>query len=179
MTLAALVVLAAIVLTTGACRNTTSDEKAEAPATAPATTVPSGPIAMEWSDAEFEKVAERIGYGPNPPELLKRSAEGGLLFVPQTFRDHIATKFIPLAPHSGERSLELILDVKAAGGQACEGWIQDQAFNTLATVSCRTPGEQKATAKVPESVSSVRVYFQSPKREQLQLPARVKLVEHQ
>jgi hypothetical protein len=178
ITLAATVMAAALVLATAACRNTTSDEKAPAPAVAEAP-APTGPVDLQWSDADLETMAERIGYGPNPPGLLVRSPEGGLLFVPQTVRDHIATKFIKLAPHSADRSLDLILDVKTPGGQACEGWIQDQAFNTLVTVPCRTAGEQKATAKVPESVSSVRVYFQSPKREQVQLPARVRLVEHQ
>ena len=177
ITFAAGIVIAAIVLTTAACRNTAPDEKSEAPAETPAA-APSGPLALEWSDQDFEKTAERIGYGPNPPGLLARSPEGALLFVPQTFRDHIATKFIPLSQHAGDRSLELVLDVKTPGGQACEGWIQDQAFNTLVTVPCRAAGEQKATTKVPESVSSVRVYFQSPKREQVQLPARIRLVEH-
>ena len=178
ITFAAGIVIAAIVLTTAACRNTAPDEKPESPAETPAA-APSWPLALEWSDQEFEKTAERIGYGPNPPGLLARSPEGSLLFVPQTFRDHIATKFMPLAENTGDRSLELTLEVTAPGSAACEGWIQDQAFNTLMTVPCRAAGEQKATAKVPRSVTSVRVYFQSPKREQVQLPARITLVEHQ
>jgi hypothetical protein len=134
-------------------------------------------IAVEWSDADLEDDASRIGYGSNPEAMLARDVEGALVFMPQTPRDHLATQFIELAPHDGGRSLELVLDVKSPGGEACVANLQDQEFNVLGTVPCRSAGEQRATAHVPPTVTRVRVYFQSMQLERLPLPVRMRLNE--
>ena len=171
----AAVAMAAFILTTAACRNTTSDEKASSPAETSATSL--APLSLEWRDSDLETDASRIGYGSKPKGILARNPEGALVFTPETPRDHIATRFIELAPHEGARSLELTLDVKSPGGDACAGSLQDQAFNFLVTVPCGSVGEHKANATLPASVKTVRLYFQSPKQERVQLPARVTVVE--
>jgi hypothetical protein len=136
-----------------------------------------GALAIEWTDADLEKNASRFGYGSKPEAILARDSGGVLVFTPQTAQDHIATQFLSLRPHDGSRSLELVLDVKTPGGDACLATLQDQAFNALATVPCHTAGEQRATAAVPSTVTSVRVYFLSAKLEPLRLPARMQLTD--
>lgn len=177
------IVVVAIALTSAACRGGTSEQPPVTDAPAAVTPAveapPSGPLSIQWTDADVEKMAQRIGYGSNPAELLARNADGGLLFVPQTDRDHIASQFFRLVPQNGEHSLELVLDAKSPGGFACEGSLQDQAFNTLVTVPCRTAGQHKASAKIPGSVTSVRIYFPSSNRQQVRLPAQVTVTEHQ
>jgi hypothetical protein len=140
-------------------------------------TPPTGALAIEWTDSDLEKDASRVGYGSKPEAILARDAGGALVFTPQTAEDHLATQFAPLQAYDGSRSLELVLDVKSPGGEACVATLQDQAFNVLATVPCRTTGEQRATAAVPSTVNSVRVYFLSAKLEPLHLPARMRLTE--
>lgn len=169
-------IIATIAFTGVACRNSTPEETPSSAATE--TTRTDLPLSLDWTDADLEKMAQRIGYGSNPSSVLARNAEGVLTFIPQTNRDHIATEFIELAKHDGDRSLELILDVRSPGGQSCEASLQDQAFNMLATVPCRDIGEHRATARLSDRVSSVRLYFESPRRERVQLPIRVQVVEH-
>ena len=136
------------------------------------------PLSVEWTEADLEKTAERIGYGSKPAAIVARNTEGTLVFTPQTARDHVATAFTSLPPYAGDRSLELRLDVKSPGGEGCLANLQDQAYNELATVPCGNFGEQRATAKLPDSVTSVRVYFMSPDQKPLLLPARMQLIEH-
>ena len=174
--LALAAVISAIALAGTACGDSSPDQKEQAPAAV--ATEPAASLPLEWTDMDLEKMAQRIGYGKNPSGLLRRSPDGALLFVPETKQDHIASGFIPVPADDGERSLELVLDVKTAGGPSCEGTLQDQAFNVLVVVPCRTTGEHKATAKIAASVSAVRLYFPSPKGEQIQLPTRVHVVEH-
>ncbi len=138
----------------------------------------SAPLSVEWTDADLEKDASRIGYGPAPKEILARGADSTLVFTPQTPQDHIATNFTTLPSYSGERSLDLTLDVKVPGGETCLAFLQDQGYNVLGTVPCKAAGEQKSSVKVPANVTGVRVYFLSPAREPLRLPARVHLTEH-
>ena len=158
------------------CRGTTSDTEQQA---APAKSAQSaGLLTVEWTDADLEKDASRIGYGSKPEAMLARDGEGALVFLPQTAQDHLATQFVELTPYDGGRSFELVLDVKFAGGEACAANLQDQAFNVLGTVPCRDAGEQRATAQVPSTVTGVRVYFLSAKLEPLRLPARMRLTEH-
>ena len=156
------------------CRGADRPQQAQSDATVARR---SGPIAVEWSDADLEKDASRIGYGSKPEAMLARDGEGALVFLPQTAQDHLATQFVELTPYDGGRS-ELVLDVKFAGGEACAANLQDQAFNVLGTVPCRDAGEQRATAQVPSTVTGVRVYFLSAKLEPLRLPVRMRLTEH-
>jgi hypothetical protein len=137
-----------------------------------------GPLTVEWTDADLEKDASRIGYGSKPEAMLARDAEGALVFTPQTPQDHLATQFTSLQGYDSTRSLELVIDAKSPGGDACVANLQDQAFNVLTTVPCRTAGEQRATASVGPAVTGVRVYFLSAKLEPLRLPARIRLTEH-
>ena len=139
---------------------------------------PSGPVSIEWTDGDFEKNAHRIGYGQKPDSILSRDAAGVLVFTPETPEDHVATPFNALQRYDGSRSLELTLDMSSAGGDNCAAHLQDQAFNVLAIASCRNSGEQRATAKVPRSVTAVRVYFLSADRQPLRLPTRMRLLEH-
>ena len=132
---------------------------------------------LEWTEVDFEKNMSRIGYGTTPKNILARGSDGGLVFTPETPQDHIATAFIDLPAHSGDRSLELSLDMTAAGGESCVANLQDQAYNVLATVPCQTMGKQQTTATVPASVKSVRVYFQSPARQPIRLPTHMRLSE--
>lgn len=138
---------------------------------------PAGPIAIEWTDGDLEKSVDRIGYGQKPESILARQPDGPLVFTPQTAQDHIATQFTPLQTYDADRSLELLLDVKTPGGEGCVANLQDQAYNVLGTVPCRTTGEQRATIQVPRAVSGVRLYFQSANLEPLHLPARMRLTE--
>lgn len=136
-----------------------------------------GPVAVEWTDADLEKDASRIGYGSKPEAMVARDAEGALVFTPQTPQDHVATPFTSLQTYEGRRSLELVLDVKSPGGDACVAHLQDQAFVVLATVPCRTPGEHRVTANLGSAVTGIRVYFLSAKLEPVRLPARMRLTE--
>src|SRR5687767_6343936 len=136
-----------------------------------------GPVAVEWTEADLEKDASRIGYGSKPEAMLARDADGALVFTPQTARDHLATQFTSLQAYDGSRSLELVLDVKSPGGDACVAHLQDQAFVVLATVPCRATGEQRVRANLGSATTGIRVYFQSAKLEPLRLPARMRLTE--
>ena len=138
---------------------------------------PQAPLAVEWTDADLEKDASRIGYGSTPEAMLTRGAEGDLVFTPQTPQDHVATPFTPLQTYDGRRSLELVLDVKSPGGDACVAHLQDQAFVVLATVPCRSAGEHRVTANLGSAVTGIRVYFLSAKLEPVRLPARMRLTE--
>ena len=170
-------IVIALALTAAACRGGTSEQKEQA-SSAPETLDPATPLTVEWTDADLEKSAERIGYGSKPDGMLARNGEGLLVFTPETDRDHVATRFTPLPAHEGERTLELVVEAKSPGGAACLANLQDQAFNVLATVPCAATGQQQASAKVPASVTGVRVYFLSAKREPLRLPVRMRLTEH-
>lgn len=136
-----------------------------------------GPLAIEWTDADLEKDASRIGYGSKPEAMVARDAEGALVFTPQTPEDHLATPLTTLQTYEGRRSLELVLDVKSPGGDACVAHLQDQAFVVLATVPCRSAGEQRVTANLGSASTGIRVYFQSAKLEPVRLPARMRLTE--
>ena len=167
----AIAVIVTIALTNAACRGSSPERGENAPA------VSASGLNMEWTEADLETDTSRIGYGSNPKGILARK-DGALVFTPQTPRDHIASRFIELPPADAGRELELALDVKAPGGDACQAVLQDQAFNMLVAVPCGTVGEHKASAKVSGSVRTVRLYFQSPQQAQMKLPARVTLVEH-
>src|SRR5688500_5640017 len=91
-------------------------------------------LTVEWTDSDLETNASRIGYGSDPPAILKRDTGGPLVFTPQTAQDHIATPFTELSAYDGMRSLELVLDVQSPGGEACVAHLQDQAFNVLTKV---------------------------------------------
>ena len=170
-------VLAALALMIPACGGSNSDQREQGPALTE-TAAPGPALSVEWTNADMEQATERIGYGSAPKGILARNAEGVLVFTPQTERDHIATRFTALPDHGGERTLELVLDMKSPGGEACTANLQDQAFNVLTTVPCKDAGEQRATAKVPAGVTRIRVYFQSPKRQPLHLPAGMRILEH-
>ena len=165
-----------LALTVSACGGSPSQQHEQAPAAA---TEPQGtsPLSVEWTEADLEKTAARMGYGSKPAEIVARSADGGLVFTPQTARDHVATPFTPLPAYTGDRSLELVVDAKSAGGDGCLAHLQDQSFNQLATVACQSAGEQRATAKLTGTVTSVRIYFMSPDPKPLPLPARMPLIE--
>jgi len=165
-----------LALTAAACRGGTSEQKEQA-SSAPETLDPAT-LTVEWTDVDLEKSAERIGYGSKPDGMLARNHEGLLVFTPETDRDHVATRFTSLPAHEGERTLELVVESTSAGGAACLANLQDQAYNVLATVPCTSAGQQQASAKVPSSVTGVRVYFVSAKREPLRLPVRMRLTEH-
>jgi hypothetical protein len=137
-----------------------------------------GPLTVEWTDADLEKDASRIGYGSKPEAMLARDSEGALVFTPQTSQDHVATPFTSLQMYEGRRSLELVLDVKSPGGDACVAHLQDQAFVVLATVPCRSGGEHRVTANLGSAVTGIRVYFLSPNLEPVRLPARIRLTEN-
>ena len=168
-------VIATLALAIAACGGSNPEERKPEDTTtaAPASTA----LSVEWSDTDLETDTSRVGYGSNPKGILARK-DGALVFTPQTPRDHIASRFIELPTYSGSRELELVLDMKSAGGEACEAVIQDQNFNTVVVVPCRTAGEQKAAATVSPSVRTVRLYFPSPKQAPMLLPARVRLIEH-
>lgn len=170
-----ILIMPAVVLLMASCRGATSDTEEQATAK---NLQASGPIALEWTDADLEKDASRIGYGSKPEAIVARDAAGALVFTPETPQDHVATQFTSLQTHDGRRSLELVLDVKTPGGDACVAHLQDQAFVVLATVPCRAAGEQRVTANLGSAVTGIRVYFQSAKLEPLRLPARMRLTEH-
>ena len=132
---------------------------------------------LEWTDVDLEKNMSRIGYGSTPKNILTRGSDGGLVFTPETPQDHIATPFIELPAHSGDRSVDLSLDMTIAGGESCVANLQDQAYNVLATVPCQTAGKQQTTATVPASVQGVRVYFQSATKQAMRLPTHMRLSE--
>jgi len=168
-------IVPAVVLLMTSCRGATSDTEQQT--TAAETPQANGPLAVDWTDADLEKDASRIGYGSKPEAMLARDAEGALVFTPQTPQDHVATQFTSLQIYDGSRSLELVLDVKAPGGDACVAHLQDQAFVVLATVPCRATGEQRVRANLGSATTGIRVYFQSAKLEPLRLPARMRLTE--
>jgi hypothetical protein len=171
------IVAGALALSLASCRGSSSDQpgqdaaKVDRPQSAE-------PLSVEWTDADLEKNASRNGYGKKPASILARAADGALVFTPETVKDHVSTQFVGLAAYDGDRSLELSLDMKSPGGETCVANLQDQAYNVLATVPCRTAGEQRTTAKVASTVTGVRVYFLSASAEPLRLPARMRLVEH-
>jgi hypothetical protein len=168
-------VVTTVVLVMAACRGATPDTEQQ---TTPAqTSQASGPLAIEWTDADLEKDASRIGYGSKPEGMVARDAEGALVFTPQTPQDHLATPFTALQAYEGRRSLELVLDVKSPGGDACVAHLQDQAFVVLATVPCRSSGEHRVTANLGSASTGIRVYFLSAKLEPVRLPARMRLTE--
>lgn len=160
-----------------ACRGS-GPERQEQTQREPEGSQSSAPIAIEWTDADLEKSAERNAYGSKPEALLARSADGVLVFTPHTPQDHVATTFTELQSYDGDRTLELVLDAQTAGGDACVANLQDQAFNMIVTAPCRNAGEQRVTVKVPKTVTGVRLYFQSASREPVRLPARVRVTEH-
>ena len=160
-----------------ACRGSTPERTEQTPRETETSLVPA-PIAIEWTDADLEESAERNAYGSKPEAILARSADGYLVFTPATPQDHIATTFTQLQSYDGDRSLELVLDVRTPGGETCVANLQDRAFNILLAAPCRNAGEQRATVKVPKTVTGVRLYFQSASREPVKLPARVRLTEH-
>lgn len=166
--------MAAIAALFMACRGATSDDQ---PGTVAQTAQATGPLAIDWTDADLEKDASRIGYGSKPEAILARGADGALVFTPQTPQDHVATPFTSLQTYEGRRSLELVLDVKTPGGDACVAHLQDQAFVVLATVPCRSPGEHRVTANLGSAVTGIRVYFLSAQLEPLRLPSRMRLTE--
>ena len=174
----AIAFVTALVLAISACRGTSPERQDETPREAEASQPSALLLAIEWTDGDLEKSAERNAYGSKAEAILARSADGALVLTPQTSQDHVATAFTPLQSYDGERSLELFLDVRTAGGDACVANLQDQAFNMILAVPCRNAGEQRATVNVPKTVSSVRLYFQSASREPIRLPARVRLTEH-
>ena len=171
-----ILIVGALVLLLASCRGATSDTEQQGNATN--TPQASGPLAIEWTDADLEKDASRIGYGSKPEATLARDAEGALVFMPQTPQDHLATPFTSLQTYQGSRSLELVLDVKWPGGDACVAHLQDQAFVVLATVPCRSAGEHRVTANLGSAVTGIRVYFLSANLEPLRLPARIRLTEN-
>jgi len=165
-----------LALTAASCRGTTSEQKEDAGASgAPAATAS---LSLDWTDADLEENVSQVGYGPKPKGILARGADGSLVFTPETPKDHVATNFMALQPYDGERSLDLVLDAKVPGGPTCEAFLQDQGYNVIGTVHCKTAGEQKGTAKVPGNVTGVRVYFLSATREPVRIPARIRLIEH-
>jgi hypothetical protein len=170
-----LLIVSTAALLMASCGGATSesDQPGAAAKSAPAT----GPLAIEWTDADLEKDASRIGYGSKPEAMLTRDAEGALVFTPETPRDHLATPFTSLQTYEGRRSLELVLDVKSPGGDACVAHLQDRAFVVLATVPCRSAGEHRVTANLGSAVTGMRVYFLSANLEPLRLPARMRLTE--
>ena len=170
-----LLIVSTAALMMASCGGATSesDQPGTAAKSAPAT----GPLAIEWTDADLEKDASRIGYGSKPEAMLARDAEGALVFTPETPRDHLATPFSSLQTYEGRRSLELVLDVKSPGGDACVAHLQDRAFVVLATVPCRSAGEHRVTANLGSAVTGIRVYFLSANLEPVRLPARMRLTE--
>lgn len=165
--------IVAVALLIAACGRSTAEREAQSDAE----DRPAGPLAIEWTDVDLEKDASRIGYGSKPEAVLARDAEGALVFTPQTPQDHLATPFTSLQTYEGRRSLELVLDVKAPGGEACVAHLQDQAFVVLATVPCRSAGEHRVTANLGSAVTGIRVYFLSAELEPVRLPARMRLTE--
>lgn len=168
-------IVPAVVLLMTSCRGATSDTEQQT--TAAEMPQANGPLAIDWTDADLEKDASRIGYGSKPEAMLARDAGGDLVFTPQTPQDHVATPFTSLQTYDGRRSLELVLDVKSPGGDACVAHLQDQAFVVLATVPCRSVGEHRVTANLGSAVTGIRVYFLSAKLEAVHLPARMQLTE--
>jgi hypothetical protein len=168
-------IIATMALAIAACGGSNPEERKpeDTTTTAPA----SAALSMEWTDTDLETDTSRVGYGSNPKGILARK-DGVLVFTPQTPRDHIASRFIQLPAYTGSRELELVLDMKSAGGDACEAVVQDQDFKTVVVAPCSAAGEQKAAAKVAPDVRTVRLYFPSPKQAPMPLPARVRLVEH-
>lgn len=166
-----------LALTAASCRGTTSEQKEE-PAGASAAPTATPLLSLDWTDADLEKNVAQVGYGPKPKGILARGADGSLVFTPETAKDHVATNFMALQPYDGERSLDVVLDAKVPGGPTCEVFLQDQGYNLIGTVPCKTSGEQKGTAKVPGNVTGVRVYFLSATREPVRIPARIRLIEH-
>ena len=137
----------------------------------------SAPLALDWTDADVEKVALRVGYGAKPSATLNgRQRRPGL--YPETEKDHIAMPFTPLPPFAGSHSLELIVDAGSPGGMTCAANLQDQGYHVLTTVPCATAGEQRQTVAVKPDVTGIRVYFQSATRLPIQLPHRIRVVEH-
>ena len=165
--------IVAVALLIAACGRSTAEREAQSDTV----DQPAGPLAIEWTDADLEKDASRIGYGSKPEAMLTRDAEGALVFTPQTPEDHLATPVTALETYEGRRSVELVLDVTSPGGDACVAHLQDQAFVVLATVPCRSAGEHRVTANLGSAVTGIRVYFMSAKLEPVRLPARMRLTE--
>jgi len=175
--------LVALTLVVAACRDSAPadqgrQQEGAPPQTTSAQSQASAPLSIEWTDADLEKTASRVGYGSAPTAILQRKPGNALVFAPETAKDHIAMPFTPLPPYTGSRSLELIVDAESPGGQACAANLQDQAFNVLTTVPCTAIGEQRQTVAVAPGVASVRVYFLSASREPIQLPHRLRVIEH-
>ena len=172
-----MVVVTLAVMMASCGRSTPEGEKKTPSETAAPTPAGPAPLVVEWSDADMEKNTARIGYGPKPKEIVARNKDGALIFTPETPKDHLATAYTELPPYNGDRSLELSVQAQSPGGAACVANLQDQAFNVLATVPCQTAGEQHASVKVPGTVTGVRIYFQSAKREPIRLPVHMRLSE--
>lgn len=158
------------------CGRSATEEEKKAPGelAAPALT---GALSAEWTDADLERNTARVGYGSAPKSIVARGKDGALIFTPQTPQDHVATNFMSLAAYDGERSLDLSVQAQAPGGNTCAVILQDQGFNDLAMVPCRTAGEQHATVKVPRTITGVRIYFMSVTREPIRLPNHIRLSE--
>ena len=162
-----------LVIVVSSCQGSPSERQGSA--TNEPANASSGPLG-DWTDVDLEKNLNRIGYGATK-NILSRGSDGGLVFTPETPQDHIATPFIELRAQSGDRSLDLSVDMTVAGGESCVANLQDDAYNVIATVPCQTTGTQQATVKVPAPVKSVRVYFQSAARQPIRLPTHMRLSE--
>ena len=60
-------IVPAVVLLMTSCRGATSDTEQQT--TAAETARANGPVAIDWTDADLEKDASRIGYGSKPEAM--------------------------------------------------------------------------------------------------------------
>jgi hypothetical protein len=174
------IAFAVLTLAIAGCRGNAPEDRGRQPDTAPRTNRTAESVStplVDWTDGDLERVADRVGYGPKPTATLQRKG-GVLVFTPETAKDHVAMPFTPLPPYAGSRSLELIVDAESSGGMACAANLQDQGYHLLTTVPCATAGEQRHTVAVTPDVTGIRVYFQSAMREPIQLPRRIRVIEH-
>jgi hypothetical protein len=133
---------------------------------APANLTFSTPI-IDVTDRELTDVNV---YGTQKGRLVTdRSA---VTFVPADERDHVASPFVTIAPLIGDSWVRVRVVSTDTALKPCRLLVQDQEFNSLATLGCQPATEY---AKVPAATQKIRVNLTVETLSPFVLPSRIEV----
>ncbi len=111
---------------------------------------------------------------------MQKRANGDILFVPSSPRDHLALPFVAVPATDRDRALRVSFEPGTSLPAHCVAYLQDQDFHNIGGLRCGEPEahEREFLVLVPRGVASVRLYFLSPLKKTMVLPRQLRISLH-
>ena len=140
----------------------------------------SAPLALDWTDADVEKVGFEWDTVRSRRRHSKRKASDALVFTQKRRRITSRCRVPTLPPCAGSTlSVRIDCRCRVARGMTCAApTCRIRVIHLLSPIALRCGWKNSGDGCGETDVTGIRVYFQSAARQPISASARIRVVEH-